>query len=152
MNPIIRSLKFINILTCVGLVMKYLIMSFVVHHSTFNSFLLIQSVMQKKLLFMCLVRFLLDDFPSFYIRMELLLSWWKHFCYLLYLSFHKVPCPEYSLHAVVESNNLWYGWTESVGILFCRGHDGKYSSHGNSSTYMSPHIFMYFIKWINPSV
>ena len=73
-NNIIRSLNFFNILTCVGLVMKYPIMSFVGHHSIFNSFLLIRTLM-KKILLICLVHLLLYYLPFFYSIMELLLSW-----------------------------------------------------------------------------
>ena len=47
MTPMISSPNFINIIPCIGLVMKYPIISFVGHHSTFNSFLLIRSVMKN---------------------------------------------------------------------------------------------------------
>ena len=59
-TPMIRSLNFLKILPCISLVIKYPIMSFVGHHSIFNSLLLIRLVMKKKRIFMCLVRFLLD--------------------------------------------------------------------------------------------
>ena len=72
MTSIISSQNFLNRLPCVGLIMKYHIVSFLGHHSTFNSFLLIRSVMKKKQKLMFLVRLLLYDFPLFSRRMELL--------------------------------------------------------------------------------
>ena len=71
----IRSLNILNILPCVGLVMKYPIMSFVGHHYTFNSFLMILAVMKNKWMLVCFFLLLLDDFPLFSMRMALLLSW-----------------------------------------------------------------------------
>ena len=43
----IRYLKYLKRLPCIGLVMKYPIMLFVENHSTFNLFLLIWSVIKK---------------------------------------------------------------------------------------------------------
>ena len=70
----IRSLKNLKILPCVGLVMKYSSLSFVGHHYIFNSFLLIKSVIKNKLMWMNVVRLLLDDFPFFSRKMDILFS------------------------------------------------------------------------------
>ena len=58
--------NFLKILPCVSLFTKSPIMKFLGHHSTFNSSLLIHSVMKEKKNLMCLVHFLVDDFPFFY--------------------------------------------------------------------------------------
>ena len=78
-TPIIMSLNFSKILTCIGLVVKYPIMSFVGHHSIFNSFIQIKSMIKKELILMCLVRFIHDYFPFFSSIMEILLSWQTFF-------------------------------------------------------------------------
>ena len=72
-NSMISSLNFSNRLSCVGLVVKYPIISFEGHHSIFNSLLLIHSVMKKKRMLMCLVRLLLDEFSFLSRRMALFL-------------------------------------------------------------------------------
>ena len=75
MTPVIRSINFLKRFTCVGLVMKYHLILVMGHNSTFNSFLLIGSVMKKKQMLMCLVCLLLYDLQLFSRRMALLLSW-----------------------------------------------------------------------------
>ena len=114
MSPMIRYLKFLKRLTCVGLVMKSPIMSFLGNHSKFNSFLLIRSVMKNKLMLMFLVHFLLYYFTFFFSIMGLLLPGLKKFHELLSLDFHKIPCPAYIRNAVVDSNNLWFSWAAGV--------------------------------------
>ena len=38
----------------------------------------------------------------------------KKFCDLLSLDFHKILCPAYIRHAVVDSKNIWFSWTAGV--------------------------------------
>ena len=75
MDPIIRSLKILNRMPCIGLVMKYPIISFLGRYSIFNYFVMIQSVMKNKWMLLYLVKLLLDYLPLFSRIMALLLSW-----------------------------------------------------------------------------
>ena len=74
-TPMIWSLNFRNRYPQSGLVMKYPIISPVGHHTNDTSPCANLLVINKLWMFIFLVRFLLEAFPFFSRRIELLLSW-----------------------------------------------------------------------------
>ena len=74
MNPIIRSLNFLNRFPWSGLVIKFHVVPFVGHHSTVTYFVFIQSVTKKNRMFLWLVILLPEYLPFFSINMDLWLS------------------------------------------------------------------------------